>query len=359
MRDAETHASAAYVASAWSCQHLCKDIDPAFDLQTDGGHFAAAAADLKERCLEAANLNLPEGQVRQKSLSAMVDGALKEQLRTEARAEGARLAHLALVALPGAGAWLTALPVDDGREIEASLFKVALQRRLRLRTAAADTCCPCCGDVLDTFGDHALVCCCKGDRNVRHNAIRDVIFQEAVKAGTAAEREKPGLLPSRPAEDGVGQTENLRRPADIWLPRAQGSSGEALDLACTSGLRADFLANSALDGGAVFPAYEHLKRTFKDTAAVCAQAGFKFTPLILEAHGGGWSPVARATLDRLAKAQSAAWQEGQEACSLRIAQRISCTLQRENARAVLRRLAPPLAHPEAAGWGDPEEEGVV
>ena len=194
---------------------------------------------------------------------------------------------------------------------------------------------------------------------MRHNAIRDVVHEEAVRAGTSAEKEKPGLLPARPAEDGIGQVECHRRPADVWLPRARGASGEALDFACTSGLRSDFLARSAAEGGAVFPAYEHLKRSFKDTDGACSRAGFKFTPMVLEAHGGGWSPLARSVLDKLAKAQSAAWAEGQEPSSLRIAQRISCTLQRENARAVLRRLVPPELSPAVGGWGEPEVEGVI
>ena len=248
---------------------------------------------------------------------------------------------------------------DVGREIESALFKVALRRRLRLPVAPADACCPCCGELLDSFGDHALTCCCKGDRTVRHNAVRDVVFGEASLAGSAPVREKAGLLPARPAEDGLGQTECLRRPADIWLPRVLGASGEALDFACTSGLRGDFLERSAVDGGSVFPAYELFKRSFKNTDIECSTAGFKFTPMVLESHGGGWSPMARSVLDRFAKAQSAAWLEGQEPASLRIAQRISCTLQRENARAVLRRLVPPTTLPALSGWGAPELEVVV
>ena len=232
LRDAASHAPAAYISSVWSCQDLCRRIDPRFEVYDTAGHFEAALVELRGRCLETANLNLQEGRVKQKQLSMMLDGALKEKLRASSRAEGARLAHLALVSLPGAGAWLTAPPVDDGREIEPALFQVALKRRLRLRVATVDSHCPCCGDLLDAFGDHSLVCCCKGDRTVRHNRIRDVVFEEAVRAGMAAEKEKPGLLPARPADDGVGQVESLRRPADIWLPRTQGAAGEALDFAC-------------------------------------------------------------------------------------------------------------------------------
>ena len=32
-----------------------------------------------------------------------------------------------------------------------------------------------CGEVLDRWGDHALSCCCGGDRVLRHNAFRNVV----------------------------------------------------------------------------------------------------------------------------------------------------------------------------------------
>ena len=44
--------------------------------------------------------------------------------------------------------------------MEASLFQVALARRLRQRLVVADGWCPLCGEVMDTLGDQALVCCC-------------------------------------------------------------------------------------------------------------------------------------------------------------------------------------------------------
>ena len=92
---------------------------------------------------------------------------------------------------------------------------------------------------MDRFGDHALVCPCKGDRTVRHNAVRNCTFSEAVVAGRNPDREKAGLLPGRPASDGVKGKEGERRPADVWLPRGPCGRGEALDFACTSGLRTD------------------------------------------------------------------------------------------------------------------------
>ena len=88
----------------------------------------------------------------------------------------------------------------------------------------------------------------------------------------------------------------------------------------------------------VFEHYEAFKRTYKDTADVCANQGFTFTPMVVEAHSGAWSPSARQVWDRCAKAQSSAWNENGEASSLRIAQRLAFALHRENARAILRRM---------------------
>jgi hypothetical protein len=360
LRDVGRHAAAAYVASLWSCRRLCQQIDKNFDLEGvgDGGFFQEALVELRGACLEAANLNLPEVPVSQKHLSALVDGALKAELRFECRAEGAHLAHLSLVALPCAGVWLTSHPAEDGRNMEPDLFKIAVKRQLRAKVLLSDTYCPCCGDLMDCFGDHALVCRCKGDRTVRHNHLRNLVFEEAVLAGTGAEKEKPGLLPVRPEADGLHVGQGDRRPADVWIPRSQGGAGEALDFACTSGMRADILDKTRVDGSVVFPLYEELKRSYKGTDQLCREAGFKFTPLVFEAHGGGWSVSARKVLDTLAKSQSVAWQTGQEPASLRIAQRISISLHRENARAVLRRLAPPLAQAFPEGWDGVDEEEV-
>ena len=88
----------------------------------------------------------------------------------------------------------------------------------------------------------------------------------------------------------------------------------------------------------VFHQYERIKRLYLNTAQLCKKAGFVFCPLILEAHAGGWSPLTRAKVDWLAKSQAASQNEDPSSVSLRIAQRISCALQRENARALVRRL---------------------
>ena len=130
-----------------------------------------------------------------------------------------------------------------------------------------------------------------------------------------------------------------RRPADVWLPRGGSGKGEALDFAVSSGLQSELFLPVAETPGFVFQRYENLKRSFKDTAQSCETRGFEFVPMVVEAHGGSWSPLARAALDWIAKQQALCHNDDPAAVSLKIAQRISCTLHRENARAILRRTA--------------------
>ena len=224
-----------------------------------------------------------------------------------------------------------------------------------MKLTKEDYFCPCCGEVLDTFADHALTCICNGDRTVRHNVVRDVVFEAAVEAGMRAEREKANLLPPRPASDGLRAVDTARRPADVWIPRNRQGAAEALDFACTSGLRSDMLQRTSASGNIVFDVYESAKRQHLDTESHCVANGFKFLPMVLESHGGGWSPLFRKTLDEITKRISSS---SGEVASLRVAQRISASLHRENARAVLRRLTPVSTTAAASGWGSVVEEDL-
>ena len=195
---------------------------------------------------------------------------------------------------------------------------------------------------MDSYGDHALVCACKGDRTVRHNRMRNMVFEEAIRGAMAVEKEKANLLPGRPTDDGLRTEGEARRPADIWWKDGKGGKSEAWDFAATSGMRADRLGNA---GGnkkgtsAVIPKYEDFKINYKDTAKLCEEQGIDFIPMVVEAHGGGMSGNLRARLDEIAKRQRCTGVdcEGVEP-GLYIAQRFSLCLQAENARAIWRRL---------------------
>ena len=75
--------------------------------------------------------------------------------------------------------------------------------------------------------------------------------------------------------------------------------------------------------------------------------------MICEAHSGAWSPVARRVLDRFARGAAGAQGEEVDATSLQWAQRISVTLHRANARAILLRAAVPSSAGAADNaWAD-------
>ena len=104
-------------------------------------------------------------------------------------------------------------------------------------------------------------------------------------------------------------------------------------------MQGERIRKSAEDPEHIFEHYENFKRAYMGTGEACSAAGVRFTPLIVEAHGGALSTSFRATVNWLASAVAAARGTDKSLESLRIAQRISATLQRENARAVLRRLS--------------------
>ena len=68
-----------------------------------------------------------------------------------------RRLHLEACRVPGAGAWLTVNPSCVDSHISSPLFREGLQRRLRMPLWDRDPACSMCGEVLDRWGDHALV----------------------------------------------------------------------------------------------------------------------------------------------------------------------------------------------------------
>ena len=363
IRSPARHAPAAHLASLSQTANLCNRIDPSFEAAdaSQGLQRAACEEELRAQVLEAVSWDRGGCVLSQKELSAMVDAAAKAALLEQESHDAAFRAHVALSCLPGAAVWLTAPPADDGRELDTPLFRVALKRRLRVPVYAADDFCPCCGQVRDKWGDHALTCSCNGERTIRHNALRDICFHEASECGQQPEREKAGLLPTRPEADGAPcrPLVNGRRPADVWLPRGASGGAEALDFAVTSGMRSDLFRASAEAPHLAFEQYDRFKRRYGQTEQLCTTAGFRFVPVVFEAHAGGWSPMARGLFDWLAREAAARHNEDAGSVSLRIAQRISVALHRENARAILFRDAEPepQASP-AGGWDGVFREGV-
>ena len=101
----------------------------------------------------------------------MLDASALQSLLCTEQQDTFFQAHVSLNRLTGAGAWLTAPPTEDGREMAAELFRIAVKRRLRVPVFDEDAFCPCGGDPLDRWGDHAIMCPCGGDRTKQHNHL--------------------------------------------------------------------------------------------------------------------------------------------------------------------------------------------
>ena len=104
-------------------------------------------------------------------------------------------------------------------------------------------------------------------------------------------------------------------------------------------MRAAVLAASADEDG---------KRSHQATEAQCRAEGLQFVPLVAEACGGGWGPTAVRTWKALGALHAARSGEPQSKVVEQLQQVLSVALQRENARAVLRRLPAGVEEPAAA-----------
>ena len=365
LRGGWLYAHAAFASSVFGTADLQCQIWPGFTPDVIAGDTAVAdaVAAFSPRLPRTLLLALLNGErPPQKLLSRALDrAAFEDTLRNPTLPEHMR-AQLNLFSDPCADAWIHAAPnKEKGLKVSSELYRFMIARRMRLKLVHQHSSCPCCGETLDAFMDHALVCQCGGDRTLRHNAGRDAFFQEALSSGVRAEREKQGLLPPRPDDEVLrGEVHGShRRPADVWLPSWSGSAPCAIDFAVTSGLRADRLSLSAQDVGSVWSIYEDFKRTHMDTESQCTAQGLSFLLFVVEAHGGGFGPVARRVCGRLARAGAAMEGEAVEVQAAGLLRRISIAIHRANSRAVLRRF--PGACQETDGpcplaWaGDPME----
>ena len=252
-------------------------------------------------------------------------------------------AHFQLLQQPGAGAWLHAPPSPAlGLHVAGPLFKIMVRLRLRLQVALGDAPCPMCDGVADSYGDHARVCPCGGDRTKRHHSLRTLVAARSQAAGFHTEVEKTGLLPPRPEDGGApedgGRAGPGRRPADVWIGNWGLLGPAALDLAVTSGMRLGPLAQTAANGQHAVAEYEVKKCSHQNTLASCGAEGLQFLPIVAEACGGGWGPIALQTFKAIATAVAARSNEPAGVEYDRLLQCLSVALQRENARAVLRRV---------------------
>ena len=302
----------------------------------------------------------------------MVDAEAMARLRWSAMSSPLYLAHLRLCSAHGAGAWVIAPPADKERRADGHVFRTMLKRRLRVAIFAQLFQCPACHDVMELYGDHALVCMCWGDRTRRHNRLRDIIYADATAGGLGCVKEKRGLLLRRPdplkdeCDDGVDATEDwtevatedtsltanfsdssledkLRRPGDVFFTNLVGVGATCLDIAVTSGIQRSMLEGSIDNSSYAVEVYEEAKRRFQpdnataSTDAMCKANNITFEPQVFEAHGGGFGPRVFEVLGYLAKGLAETTGHKPDHNSRYLAQRLSFSLHSSCAQMVIDR----------------------
>lgn len=120
--------------------------------------------------------------------------------------------HLALQEKE-AGSWLQALPSPNiGTLMDNKSFKTAVALRLGCNICLPHKC--VCGEVVDTFGHHALSCVKSKGRFLRHSTINNIIKRALTSSGI------PAILEST----GISRT-NGKYPAGLTLvPWSRGKS---------------------------------------------------------------------------------------------------------------------------------------
>ena len=347
LRNVELHSSAAFLSSQAACHKLCKELDPShtWNPSDQGSDSYAALIDVNSKVNPGKELQLNvDSCPRQQDLSQDIDSRTLENIKEGAGTNVHFRAHLNLTTTGGAGSWLHTVPSKAlGTHVDPILYKTMIQRWLRMPLYDSEFNCPLCDEVVDKHGDHCLTCSCGGDRTKRHNLLRNEVFYQCHSAGLNPELERPGLLQPRPLfgsaqENGAERNQQeLRRPADIYIPRWRRGMPVALDLAVTSGLKRDMVQRSSENGSSAVTTYEDFKRSYLATETTCQEEGFNFIPLICEADGGGWGPAANAVWSELAKYKSVMTGEQSSTTASRLLQSLGLILHKENARAILRR----------------------
>ena len=69
-------------------------------------------------------------------------------------------------------------------------MKVNLAYRLGLKVFVTAGQCISCSADSDATGDHAISCGGQGERIMRHNSMRDVLYQTAVQAGLCPDKRR-------------------------------------------------------------------------------------------------------------------------------------------------------------------------
>jgi hypothetical protein len=336
LRRAGGHGAAAYLSSLSASDHLVQEI-----------RALPTSQESTEEATENAVRNLNEqlgdhltyeevGNMTQRLVSGLIDSEALARLQ-QATTTIREKARLNCVGREGAGDWLTSLPSQAlGLHLRAGEFMFAMKYRLGMAVFRREGECPAprCMGICDKYGDHAISCAIGGERNSRHNYLRDVVFQSSQQAHLGPLKEPDGLLPG--LDD---------RPADILLRYWTRGKDTAIDITVVNALQAAHVQQVAENGSkAVESAHNDKVRKYQER---CSQEGIEFVAMAVDTFGG-WHPVALKTLTKLGRQLARVSGREEDETVRHLRQQLSVVLIRDN-MAMLQARAPLLPGPNVVG----------
>jgi hypothetical protein len=252
--------------------------------------------------------------------------------------------RLLRVAQPHAGAFVTAVPSnEDGNDtlLKPRVFRTAVLYRLGLPVLNQSKPCPLCMQTINVYGDHATCCAKKGDLVIRHNALRNLVNAIACDGVLNPHMEKKGIL---------GPTSG-RRPGDVSIPDWSGSP-LAIDVAVTSPIiKASVRVNSPCEEYAANQKHRKYDASFEGS-------NYSFCAMVFETFGAVNQEGEEVLRQIFRYAAKHLGREFSSYC-VRAWARVSCTLQRSVAQAILNRIDGTEPEPEPEGVAVPEAVQLV
>ena len=337
LRAAEDHAPVAFAASLLASKRLVDNLLGKADDEVPPSLPQPVLDKISLKMGEQASTESLTG-VSQKAASLKVDLLNQSILLNHITEEGQvrETARLRSLGLPGAGAWLSVVPLPAlGLHLRATEFVPCLKYRLGVPIFAADGTCPSCSAPSDSMGDHALGCAKHGDRIARHDQLRDVLYEAASSASLAPVREERHLLPGTAA-----------RPGDLLIRRWADGKDAAIDVTVTGPLARSNVAAAAAEAGSALD--KAFNRKVQGTAQACQDQGLAFFPVAVETLGG-FHRVATEQVKRIGAALARHQGSDEKVASRQLFQRMSITLMRGNAAMLMSRRPDDLAPPEVDG----------
>ena len=334
LQGAEDMAAVAFATSYISSHSLIKDLLYPNDEDIEASLPQPLLDQLSEKLGEETSVESLFG-ITQKMATLKVNQLHQRLLLQDITAEAGQreAARLRCLGNAHAGIWMTVCPSPSlGLNLRGKEFTMVLKYRLGCPVYSTEAPCPACKQPSDVMGDHALGCGSAGERIMRHNLMRDVLYQTAAAAMLGPVKEGRFLLPGRDA-----------RPADLLIPRWSGGQDAALDVTVVSALQAAMVAGSATtDGYAVTKAFE---RKIAKAGEACRAEGISFVPLAADTLGGLHS-VAVQQVKKLGAALARHQGQEEQEVVRHLFQRLALVLMRGNAQLLVNRM-PPEDQPEA------------